>query len=249
MNAFQKRITWRVVGIHAAVIFLVVVIPFMRGCFTPKPKELITIVVMENPGPPVRLEAVSELSEPEPPAPAPEPPPERIPEPIKKKPVPTKKKPEPIKKKPEPVKKTEPKKPKWKPTKVDPTKSKKIEATPKEPTVSSKDIKKALSGITSSTPTKRTGSPSQHSSYDSHIYTVFYNAWSQPGSPAVRPAEVTISIQSNGRITKRKLTRSSGDTEFDKTVMAAVNSISMIPQRPPPGYPLDNIIVQFRIID
>ena len=247
MNAFQKKITGRVVSIHVVIIFLVAIIPFMRGCFTPKPKEIITFIDFGAPAPQVNIEQVSQLSDPEPPAP--EPPPERIPEPVKKKPVPTKKKPEPIKKKPEPVKKTEPKKPKWKPTKVDPTKSKVIKATPKTPTFSAADIQKELSGITSSTPTKTTGSPSQHSSYDSHIYTVFYNAWSQPGSPAIRPAEVTISIQSNGRITKRKLTRSSGDTEFDKTVMAAVNRISIFPQSPPAGYPLDNIIVQFRIID
>ncbi len=244
MNAFQKRITLRVLGIHAAVIFLVVVIPFMRGCFTRKPKELITMVVMENPGPPVRLEAVSEMSDPEPPTPAPEPPPERIPEPVKKKPVPTKKKPEPIKKKPEPVKNTEPKKPKWTPTKVDPTKSKKIEATPTKPTISEREFSEAFKGITSKSPTA-TGTPSEFAAYDAQVMRRFYGVWAQPAAPAARPAEVRISVTKSGRITGRTLVTKSGDTAFDQTVMAAVRSVSTLP-KPPAGYP-NNFVVRFSI--
>ncbi|MBT8043225.1 MAG: TonB C-terminal domain-containing protein, partial [Pontiella sp.] len=174
---------------------------------------------------------------PEPPAPAPTPEPAPIPEPAKQ-PTPTPK--------PKPP---EPEKPKWKPTPVDQIKKgRKLEApAPQKPLLSEKVIKKQLSGIVSSS--KATGNSNDHAAYDAHIYTVFYNAWKQPASPAMRPAEVTISILSNGRITKRKLTSSSGDSQYDEAVMTAVQSITMLPQKPPAGYPLDNIVVQFRIID
>ena len=238
MNAFQKRITWRVLGIHAAVILLVAIVPFMRGCFTPKPKELVTFVVLENPGPPVSVQQVTEISEPEPPAP--EPLPKRIPEPVKK-PTPVKK-PVPVKK-PTPVKRPEPK---WKPTKVDPTKSKVIKATPKTPTMSPTDIQNALAGITqSSTPT--TGTPSQFAAYDAQVFRIFYGAWARPGTAGALPAKVRISVSKSGRITGRTLIQKSGDPSFDQTVMTAVRSVSVLP-KPPAGYP-DNFVVRFSIID
>ena len=255
MNPFERKIILRVVGIHAAIVLFLILQSLLRGCFQPKPKpEIVTFIEFGAPAPQVQVEQVAEMSEPEPPAPEPEPEPAPVPEPPKPKPKPIPKpkpKPKPVPKpkpKPEPPKKTEPEKPKWKPTPIDQIKKgKKIEEKPVKPAVSAADIKKALSGIAS--PSATPGNPNRNAAYDSHIYSVFYNAWKQPSSPAARPAEVTISILANGRIISKRLTGSSGDPQFDQTVMAAVNSISMLPQKPPAGYPLDNIVVQFRIID
>jgi TonB family protein len=249
MNAFQKKITLRVLGIHAAIVVLMFLVSVVPSCFKKKDKDIVTFIEFGEAAPAVSVQQVANMTEPEPTPPEPEPEPAPIPEPVKKKPEPIKKKPEPIKKKPEPVK-SKPPKPKWKPTKVDPTKSKVIKATPTKPTVTNRDISEALNNIQkTSNNTGPAGNPDAISAYDSHIYSVFYNAWSQPGTPGSRPAEVTISIQSNGRIKTRTLTRSSGDTQFDATVMVAVRSISIFPRKPPTGYPLDNIVVQFRIVN
>ncbi|VGO21819.1 TonB family protein [Pontiella sulfatireligans] len=247
MNPFERKITLRVVGIHAGIILLLLLQSWIPSCFKPKPKpEIVTFIEFGSPAPQVAVEQVAEMSEPEPPAPAPEPEPAPVPEPPKPKP-----KPKPVPKpKPKPVETPKPKpkpEPKWKPTPVDQIKKgKKIEEKPVKPTISSSDIKKALSGIAS--PSAASGNSSEFSSYDSQIYSIFYSAWIQPAAPGSRPASVTMSIVSNGRITRRALTQSSGDAAFDQTVMAAVNSVSMLP-RPPAGYPLDNFVVQFRIID
>lgn len=241
MNAFQKKVTLRVVAVHAAIVLVVFLFSVVPSCFRPKEKEIVTFIEFGAPAPQVSVEEVADMTEPEPTPtpPEPEPEPAPIPEPIKKKPEPIKKKPEPIKKKVEPKQRLA----RPEDIKIGP----KIKPTPKAPTVSSKDIKQALSGI--STPAATAGNPDEIAAYDAHIYSVFYNAWSQPGTPAIRPAGVTISIQSNGRILTRRLSTSSGDAQFDATVMAAVRSISIFPRKPPSGYPLDNIVVQFRIVD
>ncbi len=234
MNPFKRKIMLRVVGIHVAIVLWLIISSFLRGCFRPREKEIVTFIEFGAPAPAVQVEEVSQMADPE--APAPEPTPEPEPAPI----------PEPAKVTPKPKPTPKPQQPKWTATKPeDILKGQKV--TPSTPTVSADDIKKALSDIAS--PSAKGGTSDANAAYDSHIYTVFYNAWHRPSSPSARPAEVTISIQSSGRIIKRSLTQSSGDSDFDQTVMAAVNSVSMFPRRPPAGYPLNNIVVQFRIID
>ena len=233
MNEFQKKITWRVVGIHVAIIAVVWLFAVLPRCFTPKPKELVTFVVVGDPAPAVNVEPVSQL-------PAPEPPPERVPEPVKPKPKPKIDKP-----KPKPVKP----KPKPKPTYTRPEDikiGKKVNNTPTPPAVSSKDIQKALSDIVK-TPTQKSGNPSEFAAYDAQVMRRFYGVWSRPAAPAMRPAEVRISVTKSGRITGQTLVAGSGDPAFDQTVMAAVRSVSTLP-RPPAGYP-DNFVVRFSIND
>jgi len=236
-NAFQKKIGLRVVVIHVALVLVLVVGSLLRGCFRPKPKEEIaTFIEFGAPAPQVEVVPVSQLAEPE--APAPEPKPAPIPEPVKPKPKP--------KPKPRPKPK-EPEKPKWKP--VDPKKikiGKKVNEQPVKPTISSAEIKKAMSGITSPSP-RTTGNPSEFSAYDGQVFRIFYGAWARPGVPGLQPAKVRIFLLKNGRITKRTMIQGSGDPSFDQTVMAAVNSISTLP-KPPAGYP-DNFVVRFSIID
>jgi TonB family protein len=247
MTPFQKRITWRVVGIHAAIIGVVWLSSVIPHCFKPKPKEIMTFIEFGAPAPQVSVETVSQMAEPEPPAPAPEPEPAPVPEPPKPKPKPKPvAKPKPKVEKPKPKPAPKPEKPKWKPT--DPNKikiGKKVNDSPKKPTVTSSDIKKALSGI--SKPSATPGNPNEFNAYDARVFRIFYGAWSRPGTAGSRPAQVKISVSKNGRITDRVMIQGSGDPSFDRTVMAAVGSVSTLP-KPPAGYP-DNFVVRFSIID
>jgi len=239
MNEFQRKITQRVFGVHAAVIFLMIAIPAIRGCFKPRPKEIVTFIEFGGPAPQVSVEQVTRMAEPEPPRPEPAP----IPEPVKPKPKPTPK-PKPKVGKPKPKPK-EPVKPKWKP--VDPKNikiGKKVKEKSSKPAVTSSDIKKALSGI-SSTPA---GDPSQFNDYYAWVMNLFYNHWSPPASAtsATGSAIVRISMRKNGQITKRAKIKGSGDALYDRTVMDAVNAVGTMP-KPPSNYPYDYVEVIFTL--
>jgi protein TonB len=254
MNEFQRKITLRVVGVHAAVIFLLLVTSLTKGCFRPKPQEIVTFIEFGGPAPQVRVEQVEQMAEPDPVAPeppAPEPKPAPIPEPVKAKPKP---KPKPVEKpkpkpkleapKPKPVEK-----PKWKPVDSKDIKiGKKVgDSSPKPKSVSAADIKKALSGIASSSPSS-SGNPSQFNDYYARIMSLFYNHWTPPASASAATGStiVRISILKNGQITKRKKIKGSGDSLYDKTVMDAVNAVSTMP-RPPSKYPYDYVEISFTL--
>jgi TonB family protein len=141
----------------------------------------------------------------------------------------------------------EPEKPKWKP--VDPKdikRGKKVNDSPKAPAVSSSDIKKALSGIASSSGS--TGSPSQFNDYYARVMSLFYNHWKPPGtaSSATGSTIVRISMRKNGQITKRAKIKGSGDALYDRTVMEAVNAVHTMP-KPPSNYPYDYVEVIFTL--
>ena len=252
MNDYQRKIALRVLGIHIAVVVWLLLFAGLKGCFRPKPRpEIVTFIEFGQPAPPVEIQPVADLPDPSPPAPAPKPEPAPVPEPIKKSlpkpdPAPTPK-PEP---KPAPTPKPkEPEKPQWKP--VDPKDikiGKKVsEPRPSRSSITAQDISKALKDVQQSD--RPIGTPDANRAYDSHIYSIFYNAWAQPAVPAVRPAEISLSITADGRIRSWRLSRSSGDAQFDATVEQAVKSITVLPRKPPAGYPLDNIVVQFRITE
>ncbi len=252
MNAFERKIALRVLGIHGGIILFFLMVAGLKGCFKPKPTpEIVTFIEFGSPAPQVNVQQVEQMSEPEAPAPEPTPTPAPIKKPVPKptpKPTP---KPKPILKKVEPKAES---KPKWKPTKasdINPNKSKRIVEKPVKPTISASDISKELSGIQSSSKatTGPVGNPNANAAYDSHIYSVFYNAWERPSTAASRPAKITISISSSGRILSSRLSQSSGDSAWDATVLTAVGRVKTLPKKPPVGYPLDNIVVQFRIID
>jgi protein TonB len=247
MNKFQRKITLRVFGVHAAIIFLMIFIPFVRGCFKPRPKEIVTFIEFGAPAPQVDLVPVNRL--PEPPAPAPEPEPAPIPEPKQVMPEP-KPKPKPEPKPKEPEKKPEPKpqepeKPKWKATRPeDIIKGKKIEPKPTRPAVSHTDIEKALSGIASGA----TQDPGRFNDYYARIMRLFYEQWTPPAAAtsATGSAVVRIHMLKNGQITKRAKIKGSGDPLYDRTVMEAVNRVSTLP-KPPADYPYDYVEVIFTL--
>jgi protein TonB len=244
MNALQRRIALRVLVFHAVVILWVVLFSALRGCFRPRPKpEIVTFIEFGEPAPAVSVEQVAQMAEPEPPAPEPTPVQEPMPVP-EPKPKPTPKpKPEP-KPEPRPVQKPEPK-PKWKP--VDPKDikiGKPVTPKPVQPSVSAAEIKKALSGIAASSAS--TGDPSRFNDYYARIMGLFYNHWKPPAaaSAATGSTLVRITMQANGRITKRVKIKGSGDSVYDKTVMEAVHAVSTLP-RPPADYPYDYVEVNF----
>ena len=186
------------------------------------------------------------MSEPEP-TPTPEPKPAPTPEPPKPEPKPV---PKPVAKpipkpEPKPAPKPEPKKSDWKP--VDPSQikiGKKVSNPAPKPAISPSDIKSALKDVVDSS---NVGNPSEVAAYDALIQKTFYDAWTQPAVAAARPAEVTISITSTGRIKSWRLSLSSGDPAYDATVEAAVKRVTMLPRTPPSGYPLDNNVITFRL--
>jgi TonB family protein len=53
-------------------------------------------------------------------------------------------------------------------------------------------------------------------------------------------------MRKDGRITKRAKIKGSGDPLYDRTVMEAVNAVSMMP-KPPSDYPYDYVEVTFTL--
>lgn len=246
MNAFERKIALRVFGIHVGVVVLVLMVAFLKGCFRPNPKpEMVTYIEFGQPVQGVQVEETEAPPDPEPPKPQPKP---DLPKPQPKPDIP---KPQPKPDLPKPQPRPQPKpKPKWQPTRpedIDPSKSKKIEPVRKKPAISSGEIDQAFSDVTKNT--GKAGSPSEIAAYDALIKSVLYNAWKRPAAPAMRPARVTISITAAGRIGSVRLSQSSGDAGFDASVTQAARSVHILPRKPPKGYPLNNIVVNFNIVD
>lgn len=242
MNRFERRVTLRVLAIHAGVVLFVILQSVLQGCFHREPKkEIITYIDFGAPAPTPEVQEVQSMSEPEP-TPAPEPEPAPTPEPPKPEPKPV---PKPVAK---PIPKPEPKpKPKPKPTYTRPEDikiGKRVNNPAPQPTISPSEITRALKDVVD---TSRVGNPSEIAAYDALIQQTFYNAWTQPAAAAARPTEVTISITSTGRIKSWRLSLSSGDPAYDATVEAAVKRVTALPRTPPSGYPLDNNVITFRL--
>jgi TonB family protein len=248
MKSYKNRVATRVLSVHISVIMLALVIPFLRGCFKPKPKDLITFIEFGTPAPAVEITEVPELKNP---TLAPEEfitPPDRIPKPPKDTPPPKRPEKKPPKKKP-PPKKPPKKHSNWKSTSVDDIrkeikKSNRVKATKNTKSLSDSDIRNALKNITSRSPTQRVGNSTSFAAYDATITRIFTQAWRQPPSPGNRPAKVKISIRDSGKIIRRTLVQRSGDAGYDQTVMRAAQSISTLPH-PPKGYPDRSFIIKF----
>ena len=81
MNAFQKKITLRVLGIHAAIVILMFLVSVVPSCFKKKDKDIVTFIEFGEAAPAVSVQQVANMTEPEPTPPEPEPEPVPIPEP------------------------------------------------------------------------------------------------------------------------------------------------------------------------
>lgn len=259
MNRFQRKATLWIYGAHAIAFFWFFIVLLwmsaLKGCFKPKPLEAIEVTIeFGQPAPPVAVEQVQQMEEPEPeppaPTPDPAPPPEPTPVPEQPKKVikPKVEKKEPV------VKKKEPEKPKWTPTKasdIDINKSKKVEPVKPKPTLSQKDLDR-LKNVQSneklpSTNTGPVGNPDADAAYISQIGRYFDQRWNEPANASPASSVVyRIYISQWGTITKRTKIQGSGDSAFDASVAAAVNSVSTAP-KPPSGFPYEYVEVEFRI--
>lgn len=240
MKTSKHKVFWWVFGTHASVLFLLLLIPWVKSCSRPQPKEIVTYISVES-GP-----APLALVQPAPP-PRPEPQPEPKPEPA---PVP-KPKPTP---KPKPPPKTEPrtnapppavKKPEWKPAPVQrqDTRVTRSAPAPSRPALDLSGVKAALHS--SASPSGAPGTFSPFAWYYESVKQRMYAAWRQPvGTPAGLTATAMIRVEFSGAISSRSLIRRSGNAEFDRSVQAAIDSVHQLPA-PPADLPDRSITVEF----
>ncbi|MGE4490248.1 MAG: TonB C-terminal domain-containing protein [Kiritimatiellales bacterium] len=237
----DRKIFWWVLGTHGGILFLLLVIPWLKGCFRPKPKEIVTFVDIAPP--PAASESIAEpTAEPEPsipepvkkPAPLPPPtntPPKKVeskPKPSPPKPAPKKPDPPPTKTKP----KTEPKK-QWKPTEVVRQDRKVANPNaPKQPQVDFSRVKSALQSAAGGTGSG-SSSGSVGGSYSSLIYTRMYALWRQPPmEPIGTTGEVTVCVERNGRVSSKYISRRSGNANFDRSLQEVLNQTITLPVPP-----------------
>ena len=252
MNRFTRRVVIRVLGIHAAVVLFVLLQSMLQGCFHPEPKrEIVTFIEFGKPGPAPNVQEVDHMDEPErveEPAPLEEitPTPKELEPPPRELPVPVPNDPIPVDPTPKEQKVLEPPKKRsdWTAASVDEIKVAPLIEVPRTQTPKI-NVSEAFSDLTASS---NAGNPDEISAYDALINKAFHNAWVQPAAPASRPAKITISISSTGRITGWKLTQSSGDAQYDESVRSAANKISVLPRKPPKGYPLKDIEINFNVL-
>ena len=62
MGESKHKVFWWVFGTHATVLFLLLFIPWIKSCFHPKPKEIVTYISVESTPAPVAV--VQPLPEP-----------------------------------------------------------------------------------------------------------------------------------------------------------------------------------------
>lgn len=237
VEASKHNVFWWVFGTHAFVLFLLLFIPWVKGCYHPKLKEIVTYVSVESAPAPVTL--VQPLPQPAPePAPEPKPEPKPVPEPAPK-PAP---KPPP---KVTPPKTNQPppavKKPEWKPAPVkkQTTRISQSSAAPARPVLDVSGVKAALNSGAPS------GTVSPFAWYYESVKQRMYAAWRQPaGTPVGLTATAIIRVEPGGAVSSRSLVRRSGDAEFDRSVQSAIDSVHQLPA-PPADLPDRNITVEF----
>jgi outer membrane biosynthesis protein TonB len=262
LNGLHKKVLTRVFGTHAAVLFLLLFIPWVRGCVHPKPK-IITFIDLGAPPPP------EIASEPEPePAPKVEKP---VPAPPKTNAPPKTVKTNAPPKKAEPkkteVKKAEPKKADPKPApKL--TEAQRLAAirqnnkvtkpspAPAQPKLDFSGIQSALNSAASSAGSSYGsgtgsggGSYSPFAWYYAEITKKMYAVWQQPsGAPKGLTASATLRIERNGAVSQKTLTRRSGNAPFDQSVQNALNATTRLPV-PPADLPSRDIEIEFVLSD
>jgi colicin import membrane protein len=265
LNGIQKKAFKWVTGTHIAVLLLLLIIPFFKGCFHKKPKELFVSVDFSG-APPPPPEMLDE-SEPEP-KPAPKP------KPILK-PAVTNTPPKKVEtKKPEPKKSAvtnappkkaitnAPPKPKTEEEKLAAIRQggkpvKKQTAAPAAPTKKPLD----LSGFKSALDSVATGSGSGTSTgfgtgsgggmyspfgwYYDRVKQQMYAVWQQPaGAPVGLTATAVVRVERDGTVSVKSITRRSGNAQFDQSVQSALNTTTRLPI-PPADLPDRNISIEF----
>lgn len=197
--------------VHGIVLLAAIVAPLIFNWRTQrKKKEIVqfvefTVALPENPA----VKPVNEIRAPEPPKPKPEAPENDIPEPEKKA-------------KPKIEKST-------KKIKRDPPK-------PKTPPLSEAEIRKLLAqGAKISDKTSIPTGDALLSWYYAVVRQTMYDAWEQPsglGGMAGLTAEMEIRVSRDGTITRRRMTRPSGNAVMDESVKRAVDAVTRLKPLP-----------------
>lgn len=197
--------------VHFLVVLALIITPaIVDRRITKKRKEIVAFVdfTVALPEPPPSVKPVRDIKPPEPPKPKEEPPKAVIPE----KPAPPKPK---IERSTNRVVRTPPK--------------------PDQPPLKPEEIKRLLAA--GARISDRTSIPADIEAgawYYSTVRQIMYDAWAQPGAsvPAGTTAEVELRVLRDGTVTRRTMTRSSGNSVMDRSVMQAVESVSKLPQLP-----------------
>ena len=231
MDPRRRKIFWTVFGTHAGILFLLLVIPFLRGCFHRKPKEVVMEIGIAAPAAPATVKPILPSIQPEP-----EPEPTSVPE----KPAPV---PEPKKEKTKPEPKPEPEKPKWKPKKVVRQDRRVIRKTPTtqpqstaQPRPNLSELKQSLNSLAD-----------PDDAYYGTIQPRFYAVWQKPASaPYGTQATATIRVGSTGQVAYSALTSPSGNALFDQSVRVALRAIGRLPA-PPKSLINRDILIYFEL--
>ncbi|MBC8206505.1 MAG: TonB C-terminal domain-containing protein [Kiritimatiellaeota bacterium] len=202
MRNRPNKIFWWVFGVHASALFLLLVIPLLRGCIHRKPKEIVQEFSIVS-------EAPAAVAAPEPilpriqPAPAPEP----------EKPTPT----------------PEPEKPKWKPAEVIPQNKRvtRQTATPQpqpavQPRTDLSELKRSLNSVIDP-------DDAYYAVIQPRFYAVWQQP---AAAPYGTKATAAIRVSSNGQVSYRTLTAPSSNTMFDQSVQAALRAVNQLPAPP-----------------
>lgn len=145
--------------------------------------------------------------------------------------------PEPPKRKTEPPKSVVPEEPTKPKRKIERSTNRVVRTPPKPapPPLSPEEIKRLLAqGARISDRTSIPGEIARGSWYYAMVRQKMYDVWIQPGAsvPAGKSTEVTLRILRDGTITRREITKSSGNPIMDQSVRRAVESVSKMPPLP-----------------
>jgi len=223
-DRFRRSLKASTVG-HIVFLFVIILVPLvMNWRIRKKDKEFIQFIDLTVAMPQVPdIKEVDEIKRPE----APKPP------------------------EPKPVSKDIPEPPKKK-KKIEVSKKKIKRSEPAQPSLSKEEIKKLLAA--GAKISDRTSVPAGNVAgawYYALVRQAMYDAWNQPGSLSASAGlvtEVEIRVERNGTVTRRRMTRSSGNPLMDDSVMEAANSVTQLKPLPPEfGGKAKDIVIQFEL--
>lgn len=235
MNDRFKRALTVSTAVHAGVILVVVVAPFVSQFVrSHRPKETITFIDMVASLPALPAAPADPAVQPAD-APQPEPAQPR-PDPVIRSPASEKSR---IKVSTNKIVRRDGPKP--------------AAASPVKSTLTAEQIKKMLdSGVRfTGVPGGSGGEFSDLGLYYAIVQQAMYSAWQQPSSVAKGlSAEVALRVARNGTVLQRRLSRGSGNSMMDVSVMKAVESVTRLKPLPPEiGGPHLDLTVEFVVGD
>jgi TonB family protein len=123
---------------------------------------------------------------------------------------------------------------------------------PKTPPLSAEEIRKLLAaGARISDQTSVPSDEFPFAWYYALVRQTMYEAWEQPSDLAGKAGlmtEVTVRVLRDGTVTQRSMTRGSGNSIMDDSVMKAVNRVTTLRALPPQfSGPYKDILIEFEL--